>query len=134
MPTIIDTDVDVVFYEFAAQGSLHYGLLMLKQAEAEFASGGPDDLAKADALARHAKDYMRGAAQAVCLLVNSYPGVADFEDPPIQRAAAEGMANANDLRERIEKVVAKCATDIDEWTAKADVRWMALLSNRSFSK
>lgn len=140
MPSsIIDNDVDIVFYEFAAQGSLHYGLLMLKQAR-EWKSlaileSNAMDMAKADALARHAKDYMHGAAQTVRLLINSYPediaSVPEWE--ALENRALVAMGEASAMRKEMDIWAEKFAPDLSEYTAKAHVQWMALLSNRSFS-
>lgn len=139
MPSsIVDNDVDIVFYEFAAQGSLHYGLLMLKQAR-EWRSlaileSNSMDMAKAVALSRHAKDYMHGAAQTIRLLINSYP--EDVDSLPqweaLENRAMEAMAEVNVMRKEMDIWAEKYAPDLSEYTAKAHAQWMALLSNRSF--
>lgn len=139
MPTsIIDNDVDIVFYEFAAQGSLHYGLLMFEQAKVEWKQAdlkwGDLSMAKADALARHAKDYMHGAAQTARLLRHSYP--EDVDSLPAWRSlesrALEAMAEVNDFRHELDVWAEKDAEDLSAYTAMCHAHWMALLSNRSF--
>jgi hypothetical protein len=141
MPSsIIDNDVDIVFYEFAAQGSLHYGLLMFKQAQEWRSLSIMEDrdptmaMAKADALSRHAKDYMHGAAQTVRLMINSYPEDADSLPTwqSLESRALEAMAEVNDFRRALDIWAEKHVPDLSEYTAKAHVQWMALLSDRSF--
>ena len=141
MPSsIIDNDVDIVFYEFAAQGSLHYGLLMFKQAQEWRSLAIMEDtnramtMAKANALSRHAKDYMHGAAQTVRLLINSYPEDADSLPTwqSLESRALEAMAEVNDFRRALGIWAEKHAPDLSAYTAKSHVEWMALLSDRSF--
>lgn len=139
MPSsIIDNDVDTIEYEFAAQGSLHYGLLMLAQAR-EWKSlaimeGRPATMAKADALARHAKDYVRGASSMVSLLIQSFSD--DTDSMPtwqaIRRRALDALYEANELRHEMDVWAEKFAPDLSEYTARCNVQWMALLSDRSF--
>jgi hypothetical protein len=142
MPSsIIDNDVDIVFYEFAAQGSLHYGLLMFKQAQEWWGTWAFRNdpsltmaMAKANALSRHAKDYMHGAAYTVRLLINSYPEDADSLPAwqSLKSRALEAMAEVNDFRREMDIWAEKHVPDLSEYTAKAHVQWMALLSDRSF--
>ena len=139
--SIIDNDEDIVFYEFAAQGSLHYGLLMLKQAReykslAILSTDESLDMAKADALARHAKDYMHGAAQTIRLLISSFPedtaSGADWK--ALENRALVAMSEAEVMRKEMDTWAEKFAPDLSEYTAKAHVQWLALLSNRSLTK
>lgn len=139
MPSsIVDNDVDTIEYEFAAQGSLHYGLLMLEQAK-EWKSlaimeNRSMTMAKADALARHAKDYMRGASSTASLLIDSFPD--DTDSLPtwqaIRRRALSALYEANGLRADMEDWAKQFAPDLEEFKAQAHIQWMALLSNRSF--
>lgn len=145
MPTqIIDNDVDTIFYVFAAQGSLHYGLLMLSEADAMIkqAVDTKDDpllvelsemaFAKADALLRHAKDYMRGASQTCTLLLNSDHG-DESELTQMRGRAIEAMGEVNGLQNALAVFVEK-NYDPSEFAAKSYAQWQGLLSNRSFMK
>ncbi len=145
MPTqIIDNDVDTIFYVFAAQGSLHYGLLMLTKAEAmlERVVDTKDQplmvemlemtAAKADALLRHAKDYMRGASQTCTLLINSQHG-DESELTQMRGRAIEAMGEVNGLQNALAVFVEKHYGP-SEFAAKSYAQWQGLLSSRSFTK
>jgi len=146
MPTQInyDNDVDTIFYVFAAQGSLHYGLLMLAEAtsliqQVVATDGQPLQTemaemtaAKADALLRHAKDYMRGASQTCTLLLNSDHG-DESELTQMRGRAIEAMGEVNGLQSALAVFVEK-HYDPSEFAAKSYAQWQGLLSNRSFMK
>ena len=146
MPTQInyDNDVDTIFYVFAARGSLHYGLLMLADAESmlkQVVDTKDDPLlvemaemtaAKADALLRHAKDYMRGASQTCTLLLNSDHG-DESELTQMRGRAIEAMGEVNGLQSALAVFVEK-HYDPSEFAAKSYAQWQGLLSNRSFMK
>jgi len=146
MPTQInyDNDVDTIFYVFAAQGSLHYGLLMLADAESmlkQVVDTKDDPLlvemaemtaARADALLRHAKDYMRGASQTCTLLLNSDHG-DESELTQMRGRAIEEMGRVNSLQHVLDVFVEK-HYDPSEFAAKSYAQWQGLLSNRSFMK
>ena len=148
MPTqIIDNDVDPIFYVFAAQGSLHYGLLMMSEAivmvehvmaveVSMLQSTSPEDAmmiaAKAHALLRHAKDYMRGASQTCKLLLNSDHG-DESELTQMRGRAIEAMGEVNGLQSALAVFVEK-HYDPSEFAAKSYAQWQGLLSNRSFMK
>jgi len=146
MPTQInyDNDVDTIFYVFAAQGSLHYGLLMLADAESmlkQVVDTKDDPLlvemaemtaARADALLRHAKDYMRGASQTCTLLLNSDHG-DESELTQMRGRAIEAMGEVNGLQSALAVFVEK-HYDPSEFAAKSYAQWQGLLSNRSFMK
>ena len=146
MPTQInyDNDVDTIFYVFAAQGSLHYGLLMLADAESmlkQVVDTKDDPLlvemaemtaTRADALLRHAKDYMRGASQTCTLLLNSDHG-DESELTQMRGRAIEAMGEVNGLQNALAVFVEK-NYDPSEFSAKSYAQWQALLSSRSFLK
>jgi len=146
MPTQInyDNDVDTIYYVFAAQGSLHYGLLMLAEAtsliqQVVATDGQPLQTemaemtaAKADALLRHAKDYMRGASQTCTLLLNSDHG-DESELTQMRGRAIEAMGEVNGLQNALAVFVEK-NYDPSEFSAKSYAQWQGLLSNRSFMK
>jgi len=146
MPTQInyDNDVDTIFYVFAAQGSLHYGLLMLADAESmlkQVVDTKDDPLlvemaemtaTRADALLRHAKDYMRGASQTCTLLLNSDHG-DESELTQMRGRAIEAMGEVNGLQSALAVFVEK-HYDPSEFAAKSYAQWQGLLSNRSFMK
>jgi hypothetical protein len=64
-------DHDSIFYLFAARGSLRYGELMEEEGRRT------DDPASADALFRHAIDYMRAAINVCELFDNTYHATDD---------------------------------------------------------
>ena len=77
---------------------------------------------------------MHGAAQTVRLMINSYPEDADSLPTwqSLESRALEAMAEVNDFRRALDLWAEKHAPDLSEYTAKAHVQWMALLSDRSF--
>jgi hypothetical protein len=129
-------DVDPVFYTFAAQGSLHYGIEMMHLGVSGMqAATNTAQFAQADALLRHAVDYLHGAAQMAELLRNSFP-----EDDSIKEwesIANDGwghMADAKTYRSKLTGRALAKGVGLQELKARANVHWMALMSNRSFNK
>jgi len=129
-------DVDPVFYTFAAQGSLHYGILMMWQGVEQMqVAKTTEDHAKADALLRHAKDYMRGATQMAELFCASWPESDDFnESATLSNKAMGSMAEVNSYREDLREQVVQFGLDFRQFQSQSNVHWMALMSNRSFNK
>lgn len=129
-------DVDPIFYGFGAAGSLHYGILMMQQGVSEMQHATTvEEYARADALLRHSVDYLRGASQMAELLCNSFPESEDFSEwSSIFNNAVGWVADVATYRGTLRDRVTTANIALKDFEAQSNVRWMALLSNRSFNK